>query len=84
MPMLGRIGASFSQCSRSWGIRLPQGDVEIGPARHNGLSIFRHAAIQIRAGIVVFKGMASKLQAPRHRPQPTQWLGSTDISGWPH
>src|SRR5699024_6230044 len=35
--------------------------------RHHGLSIFRHAAIQIRAGVVVFKGNGVEIagsQAP--------------------
>ena len=74
MPISGRIGASFSQWQSQLGETSITSEIwKLGPPVHNSLGVFGHAAVQHLIGVGVVRSMiASKLHAPRQRPQPTQ------------
>ena len=80
MPMLGRIGASFSQWQSQLGDTSTTREMwKLGRPATTALAYSAMRQFRSALALSFSKAMASKLQAPRHRPQPTQWLGSTDI-----
>ena len=74
MPMLGRMGASFSAWQSQLGLTSTMREMwKLGRPSTTALAYSAMRQFRSFTAAQLEKSMASKLQAPMHRPQPTQF-----------